>query len=344
MRNAPLACAALAACAVAAATAHATLVPMLDVTELEKGARVIAVGEVTSAREVGRGVFTLNGREVNARIMEATVRTERVLKGKWAAEYEVRFYDPEHEMLGYDYVHEGLYGLFFLKREGDFLAFVSPYHVSVVASRGACESGGEPLARVAAEMTCVLRAAGSKTLERYQAISALATIKTEAGAAALKSAAQEQPEPLNYIAADELIRRGDLSLLPIAERALQKSYDIRIDEEGFKLSTGWNSIEGISDRRAIPALSRLVHAPDVRTRQAALRALGQTKDAAARAALLEGLDDAEAGVRWYAVMALAELAGEDEEGGEWYPDFKRFEEDEGLYITHWKGWALGLHP
>jgi hypothetical protein len=70
MKNALLVCAALAACFACAPTARAILVPMLDVTELEKGARVIAVGEVTSAREVGRVVFTLNGREVNARIME----------------------------------------------------------------------------------------------------------------------------------------------------------------------------------------------------------------------------------------------------------------------------------
>lgn len=340
MKNGLLICIALAACALFTPTGHAILVPMLDVTELERGAQVIAVGEVTATREVGRGVFNLNGHEVNARVMEATVRPERVLKGSRATEYAVRYYDPQ-AMLGYDYVHEGRFGLFFLKREGKTFAFVSPYHVSVVAARVACQSEGEPLTRIAAEMMCVLRAEGGKKYDRYRALSALATIKTEAGTAALKSAVQEQPEPLNYIAADELIKRGDLSPLPLAERALQKSYDIKIDEEGFKLSTGWNSIEEISDSRAIPTLTRLIRAADVRTRQAALRALGHTKDPAARAPLLEGLDDAEAGGRWYAVMAMAELAGEDDEGGEWYPDFKRFEEDEGLYITHWKGWALG---
>jgi hypothetical protein len=276
---------------------------------------------------------------MGARVMEATVRPERVLKGKPATDYAVRFYEPEAD-IGYDYPREGRYGLFFLKREGDSFAFVSPYNASIVAARGACESEGEPLSRVAAEMTCVLRSQDAKTFDRYQAVSALATVKTDAGKAALKSAARGQPEPLNYIAADELIRRGDLSLLPLAERALRKSYEIRIDEGGFHLSTGWNSIEEISDRRAIPSLSRLAHAPDVRTRQSALRALGHTKDAAARAPLLEGLDDPEAGVRWYAVMALAELAGEDDVGGEWYPDFKRFELSEGLYITHWKAWAL----
>jgi hypothetical protein len=340
MKNGLLICAALVACSLLAPTARATPVPMLDVTELEKGAQVIVVGEVTATREVGRTVLTLNGHETGARVMEATVRAERVLKGKPATDYAVRFYEPEAD-IGYDYPREGRYGLFFLKREGDSFAFVSPYYASTIAARGACESEGEPSARVAAELTCVLRSQAAKTFDRYRAISALATVKTAAGTAALKSAAQGQLEPLNYIAADELIGRGDLSLLPMAERALQKSYDIKIDEEGFHLSTGWNSIEEISDRRAIPFLSRLVHAPDVRVRQAALRALGHTKDAAARAPLLEGLDDADAGVRWYAVMAMAELAGEDGEGGEWYPDFKRFEEDEGLYITHWKAWALG---
>jgi HEAT repeat protein len=188
-------------------------------------------------------------------------------------------------------------------------------------------------------MRCVLRVKGGKKSERVAAIEALSTIKTEAGTTALKSAASEQPEPLNYLAADKLIERGDLSQLPLAERALQKSFDIRIEEEGYSLSTGWNSIEEISDRRAIPTLAKLVLAPDVRTRQAALRALGHTKDAAAILPLFKGLEDGDANVRWYAVMGLAELAGEDDEGGAWYPDFKTFETNESLYVTHWETWA-----
>lgn len=320
-------------------TVQAILVPTLDATQLEKGAQVIVVGEVASKLDVERGVYKLRGYDVTARVVEATIRVERTLKGRASAEYKVRCYEPD-AMLGYDWIGVGRYGAFFLKRNGDHYTFVSPYHVSVVAARGVCESSGEPLARITAEMTCVLRAKDSKTIDRFQAINTLDTIKTNAASAALRSAAHEQPEPLNYLAADKLIKRGDLTLLPLAEDALQKSFEITIKEEGFSLSTGWHSIEGISDKRAIPTLARLMHASDVRTQQAALRALGHTKDQAAIAPLLEGLDDADAGVRWYAVMSIAELADKDEPDGEWYPDFERFEENESLYITHWRDWAL----
>lgn len=320
-------------------TVQAIAVPMLDATELEKGAQVIVVGEVASKLDVERGVYKLRGHDVTARVVEATIRVERTLKGRASIEYKVRYYEPD-AMLGYDWIGVGRYGAFFLKRNGDHYTFVSPYYVSIVAARGACESTGDPLVRITAEMNCVLRAKDSKTIDRFQAINALDTIKTKEASAALKTAAQEQPEPLNYLAADELIKRGDLTLLPLAEHALQKSFEISIKEEGFSMATGWNSIEGISDKRAIPTLSRLVHAPDVRTQKAALRALGHTKDAAAVAPLLEGLDETDVGVRWYAVMGFAELADDDDSGGEWYPDFKRFEEKESLYITHWRDWAL----
>lgn len=320
--------------------ARATLVPMLDVTELEKGAQVIVVGEVTATPEVGRGVYHLRGHDVAAHVLEATIRVERTLKGHASAEYKVQYYEPE-AMLGYDWVGVGRYGAFFLQRKGDHYTFVSPYHASVVAVRGGCQSTGNPLALIAAELNCVLRAKEGQTFDRFQAIEALDTIKTREANAALKTAAQEQMEPLNYLAADRLIARGDLTFLPLAEHALERSFDITIKEEGFNMATGWGSIEQISDRRAIPTLARLVRAPDVRTRQAVLRALGRTKDGAAIPPLLEGLEDAEAGVRWYAVMGLAELAGEDEEDGQWYPDFKRFEVEESLYLTHWRDWATG---
>lgn len=320
-------------------TAFAVIVPMLDVGRMEKNAHVITVGEVTATREVGRGVYNLRGQDVPARVMEATLRAERVLKGQAAAEYTVRYYDPQ-ALIGYDYVHEGRYGVFFLRRKGDSYAFVSPFHVSLFATRGSCESAGAPLSRVAAEMGCVLRAEDDRKRPRVAAIEALSTIKNRAGTSMLRAAAREQPEPLNYLAADRLLTRGDLSQLPLAERALRKSFDIRIEEEGFSMSTGW-SIEEISDRRAIPTLARLLSAPDVRTRQAALRALGQTKDDAAIPPLLAGFEDGDAGVRWYAVMGMAELAGEDDEGGAWYPTFETFQADESLYVTHWKAWAAG---
>lgn len=330
----------LAVCGLLGASdARAIPVPSLDVEALEKGAEVVTVGEIVSTREIERGTYKLRGGEVPARLVEATLRASRVLKGASAEEYKVRYYDPE-ALLGYDGVHEGRYGVFFLKRVGEAYSFVSPYHISLFATRGTCESRGAALARVATEMACVLKSEGAMKRPRVEAILALATIKNRAATAALQDAARTQPEPLNYLAADNLIARGDLTQLPLAEHALLKSADIHVEEEGYRMSTGWNSIEDISDRRAIPTLTRLTRAPDARTRQSALRALANTKDAAAIQPVLEGLEDDDAGVRWYAVMSLAELAGEDDEGGKWYPDLKAFEADEGLYITHWKAWAM----
>ncbi len=320
--------------------ARAIPVPSLDVQELEKGSDVLAVGELASAREIERGTYKLRGFDVEARLMEATLRASRVLKGAAAQEYKVRYYETQ-ALIGYDYAAEGRRGLFFLKRGGEAYSFASPYHVSISASSGECESSGPPLARVAAEMACLLRAETGKKRPRVEAIEALATIRNEAATEALREAARTQPEPLNFLAADKLLARGDISQLPLAETALAKSDEIDIEEEGFRMSGGWNSIEEISDKRAVPSLVRISRSSDARVRRSALRALANTKDPSAIPAMLEALDDSDAGVRWYAVMSLAEMAGEDGEGGKWYPDEKTFESDEGLYVAHWKAWALG---
>lgn len=319
--------------------AQAIPVPILNLPQLTQDAQLIFAGQVISTREIEHGEFKIRGNMVYASRMAATLRVDRAFKGAAGAEISVRFFSTGVNT-GYRGVVEDEYGVFFLRRAPEGFVFASPYYPFVIARKEACASKGDALSRVVAEIQCVLRSEAATTRQRVEAIQSLESVKTAAASAVLRSAMKEQPATVNQLAAWELLQRGDISALPLAEKSLQESPHIEIKDTGFSMSTGWSVVlDEIKDRRAAPALIRMLKTPDAPTRCALLRALAQTGVEDAIEPLAQALDDADQQVRWYAVMALAEFAGQDESEGEWYPSMEKFKTDERLYIDHWREWA-----
>lgn len=96
---------------------------------------------------------------------------------------------------------------------------------------------------------------------------------------------------------------------------------------------------GVRDPEAIPELSRLLLAQDVRIRRAAASALRHTAASDATAGLVRVLSDSDSRVRYTAVIGLAEITGQ----YNWGPSIDLFEREGGRYLAHWKEWGRTRH-
>jgi HEAT repeat protein len=155
---------------------------------------------------------------------------------------------------------------------------------------------------------------------------------------AFRGAASQDPDPtirLNAVA--ELLRRNDLSVLPIAKQVLmnpssaQISVPWRLEEVEQNLSS---AVAQVRDERAIPTLSEILKSSDVRARRGAALALRSTGSPNAEDALLSCLGDSDFQVRYWGVVGLAEITGQNE----WRPLREDFKSNEQKYLRHWVEW------
>jgi len=307
----------------------------LDVPSLTREAGLIVVGQATSVREEERGNYEIRGQMMPARRMVVELRVDRVMKGEAGATVAFRFFSTD-QFVGYKEVVASQFGMFFLRPASESILLASPYYPSIVAAQEVCATEGDDLARVTAELACVLHSTAMTIRGRAEAISALATVKTAKADSALKRAAQELPEPLSLLAASVMLSRNDISMLPLLEETLQHSSKLVVQDVGY--STQWNAalaLEGIKDKAAIPALARLLESQEVETRRGAAQALRHIGTEAALEPLSKALYDGDWEVRWKAVMGLAGIVGADS----WYPAYDSFKQDEQRYLNHWREWA-----
>ena len=90
----------------------------------------------------------------------------------------------------------------------------------------------------------------------------------------------------------------------------------------------------------MPSLTRLLGAQETETRRAAAAALAHSGSRAALEPLSLALNDADAQVRYNAVVGLADLTGQ----SDWRPNMDVFQSEEDKYLAHWKDWALKRIP
>lgn len=320
-------------------SAPATPVPGLDVTGLVRDSSLIAVGQVTTIEEVARGQYEIAGSMRSARLMKAGLKLARVLKG--AADSAVAFsYLLPDDFVGYGTLSTKDFGLFFLRPVPEGWSLTSPHYPFILAERAACATEGEPLARVVAELACSLRAPMAKTRPRWQALQALATIKTEEATIVLKQAVNELPPPLSQYAIAMLLERNEISVLPLIVEAWQHSAAAVVSEDGFSSEGNLGrSLAGVKDEAALPALAQLLESADTEVRRGVAQALRSMETKAAIEPLIKALSDIDWEVRWVAVMGLAGITGPDADGNSWYPSYDAFKQDEQRYLEHWRAWA-----
>jgi hypothetical protein len=320
-------------------TSLAVPVPGLDVAALTRDAHVIVVGQVISIREEERGNYQIRGNLITARRMRGLFHVNRVLKGKAGTELSFRFFLTD-QFVGYEGITLNQFGTLFLRSTTEGYVFASPYHPFIIAARGNCVTSGNDLARVIAELACVLRSSKAATRDQAQAIAALDSVKTPNASTVLRSATRKLPAPLNLYAATALLNRNDVSALPLVERAMQNSSILLVKDEGYYMEghLGW-ALRDITNKAAIPALTRLLASTDVETRRGAASGLHNIGTMTAIKPLAKALRDSDWEVRWLAVMGLAKIAGPDKNGNSWYPAYDEFKQNEQRYVDHWQEWV-----
>jgi hypothetical protein len=310
---------------------NAIPIPTLNVPALASASNLIVVGNVVSTRDGGDTSVSLFGSSVPARLVVCEVNVDVVLKGT-AEGRRISFqYISPSEPIGYVTIAVG-YQILFLNKAGSEYSLASPYHGSLPAVPSAIAEGGDEVGRIAAVLGEVLDSTTASQGQKQMALYALSTIRTPVSTELLRKAVEQQDSELRLNAAGFLLQRDDLSGLGIAEHALEHP-------QGLPWPTLHNLDyaigEGVKNKDAVPALSRLAQVQDLETRRAAASALRHTRSRSALGPLANLLDDNDLQVRHDAVMGLAEITGD----LEWGPNLDLFRSQEQQYLKHWRDWA-----
>ncbi len=314
--------------------AAATLVPNLDLPVLCESADLIAVGRIIATRQGGSATATTTSGFVPGRSMIADLRAEKVLKGQTPhTPLHFRFVLPEIAV-GFRGVGTGQFGVFFFRRAEDGYQIFDPYHPFVAAVPGAPAGQGSCLDQVIAELGHASSSRRAPFDTRDEAVRELDTVRTPAATAVLQRVAGDPDLTLKARAIAALLRRNDTSFVSTAEEIIF-SPDGTLHADLLD-SLGYAIRDGLKDRRAIPALARLLRSGNLNVRRGSASALRSTADGAAIEPLTQALADSDPQVLYQAVIGLAELTGEI---GEWAPAVDTFLKDPKRYVKHWRDWA-----
>ena len=310
----------------------ASPVPPLDLNALTSQADLIAVGRVTEVRQEGSTTLQIFGTALVAHRFLARLDPDRVLKGKKESGSLEFTYALPDAPVGYAGIGEGEYAVFFLRDGPRGLEILDPYHPFVVAAPGAGLPNGSLVDRVLGEVAQVFDSPFSTPDYLLRATIVLGTVKGPLATDALKRAARIARGNAQIWAIAALLERGDLSFLPILrEIALSPKNDV---DDGSMMRLG-ASLNYVKDPKAIPILAELLGSPNEYVRRGAAAALRNTRDEAAIKPLTQALSDRDSEVRYYAVVGLGEIAGQNE----WTPSIDNFNKNEEKFLKHWREWA-----
>ena len=267
--------------------------------------------------------------------MAAELNVEHVLKGNFGGRpLTIHFLWPD-EGIGYKIIVSGTFGIFFLRGGDDAYEVADSYHAYVPAVPGFPAVGGSCLEQVVAGLADVFQARGSAIPDRWirwDAVNALGTVKEPSATAALEAAARDEDLLVRVWAIRALIARDYLPALKLAGK-------VRVvgpvpGTENLTASLG-ATISGVKDPKAVPLLLPLLSSTDVNVRRGAAGALANIPDLRALGPLGEALYDPDHDVRYYAVVGLGKITGQNQ----WTPSIATFNRNEKKLLEHWRGWA-----
>jgi hypothetical protein len=315
------------------APSAAVIGPPLDVKDLIGRADLIVVGEVQRIRKnPQKETYQLGNLTVEATRFVATLSVDQVLKGdKGVTSVDCTYLVPDTKtFVGVRRLEEKSYRLVFLKRDGSAWEVVSRAYPSLpavsinsVPSTGVSQAVGHALA-------AVIDSAAVGFDQKQLALEALATVDGIDLRSLLSGALTDSNADLRLSAAATLMRAGDASGLLIAEKVLLAR------DPGASKAVLAQAAAAVSetgrDVNALPALGRLLKAPDIRTRQSAAMALRAARSPAAVQSLVLALNDEDLEVQYSAVMGLAELTKD------WphAPAFDVFRRSPTVFVDYWK--------
>lgn len=313
--------------------AFAAIVPVPDLSQLTRDSDLVGLGTVASIRVTANGTTDPGGSGRVGQTLVAVVLLDGTLKGEsTATRIDCKFWLPRVPN-GYLGLPDG-YRLLFLKSDGDGYRFTNPYYPSLPAVPVNAITGADPLAKVAAVLSGVLRSSSIESGDKRELIWILARNSSPQLVSALREALHDRDVAVQLSAVAALLQQGQVDVMPAAEKAL-------LDSGGTDASVLQMLRNGVrsagADSSSIPALSRLLRSTDVATRRAAAAGLRRSGSARATPFLISALDDADSDVRYTAVIGLSEISGDSKHS----PSIDAFRSDESSYIAYWKRWAAG---
>ena len=312
-------------------------VPRLDIQKLVDSAEVIAIGQVFKQEERPEGtVIHFGGKSYAARQFSNRVRVRAVLKGTCPDQLAIHYALPL-EFLGFLPLREGP-RILFLVRAGDNYQPIDPFHPDLPATSNSENMPPAPDRQDAAtevfhELADVLASANTPAVTKFEILQKDYAIPTDPYLlSALKRgiavAMSQEREALQA----ELLIRGDISQLPAVAEALSSN---AVTSEG-KSRLLYAIANRLEDPHGLPALRRLASSSDPSVRAATAEALWHLRDPTTTDMLVHMLSDSDPNVRYYVIRALAEVTGQEM----WSPSIPEFQQHEGLYMEHWKKWAI----
>jgi hypothetical protein len=316
-------------------SANAALAPALDLDQLTADASLIAVGQIVLVQEVGKTTVQFGDRMVSARVMVAELRVDQELKGTTkdsSSTLRFHFIVPD-EFTGWRSVAPLSYRVFFLTESSGEFRLADPYHPSVAAIPATQAQEGTAIERVIDQLGAVLGSASTPTEERRGAIFALNDSKNPSAIRVLKRFADIDDVTLRLSVAAALLGHNDLYTLKFAVDTLLNPNPAFPPDLLHNLSYG--ILIGVKDDRAVSELTRLLRAGSAEARRAAASALMRTGSSLSIDALLSAISDSDRDVRYYSVVALAEITGQTD----WRPNIEDFMADQDKYVKHWREWS-----
>lgn len=307
-------------------------VPGLVLDEVIDSSDLIVIGKITETNEISRSRQTIRGSTQLVRHIAANILVVSVLKGTKVSRIRVNYLMPLEEDVGYRSLPVGA-RVIFLKKVGTGFEFANPFYPSAPAFFSSNVQREDSIRKnIIVSVASSLYAGGVTIAEKHEALYFLEQSKAIESSAEIEKLLESANRGLSVRAASVLLRFNRVSALPFAEKWLT---DGKPDVEPWEIENLALSLSSLRDERSIPALRRLLHSGQLRTRQSAALALFDMKNPATRKALSEALSDTDFNVRYYAVIGLADSTSI----AEWRPSVEVFRKEEGKYLEFWKAWA-----
>jgi len=318
---------------------------LFDPVKSTREADVVLVGTVTEVQDGGTTTIEINGHPVEVLTKIAMVTADRYIKGDAGVVVSVEYYvtkDVEIESVS---LARGNAGLLFLKALANQRYAVADLRYSMIpASRVAPARGGNDSEsdRILAE---VFQYAASPETPPEDRKTAMLMVNSALRSADVRSAWNRvrslvrSSSPVRLEAAAILLEHNDLTGLDMIADAMTQQTLNPSDNTVRWLGTALS--DGVTDKAAIPALTRLLQSPSPEIREGASNALRHTEAQEALAPLEPiALEDSEPMVRYNAVIGLALITGLTEYG----PSVRVFQADEQKYLEHWRQWRAANLP
>lgn len=306
-------------------------VPTFSVRNLVDGADLIVSGTVRTDAD-----FAASPEPLLPSYCQLSVDT--VVKGSVQKGTVINIIAPDGFQLRDLRIADGMYRMFPVVKRGDSYAVLSPYYQSLPAVPGVQLMSDAPFDRTVEMLADVVRSASVFPEVRLEAIFNLWGLKNRFASDALHESLESGPDETKLAAVGVLISGGDVSVLPLAERALLRPTMSADTAVMHNLRVAIR--DHVTDPAGAPTLARLLASGDLETRRASSQGLRLTRSTDAIAPLLQALDDPDVQVRHNAVVGLASLT----RSPEWGASMPAFVADEAKYVQHWRQWSASPKP